>query len=667
MFKTIKGTLTTAISIVIAVAMLLLGTISVLVSGSRLVGNSEEQLKTEAARYAEEINNWISNEKTMVEGVNQSVTAAYESNKKVKPTLSQMKDILVSFAEGRQELLNMYIGTTKKDFVQSSPDATTPEGYDPTERGWYKLAEEKKETVVTDPYMDVLIGGMCVTVASPIYLDGELFAVIGADYTLNTINEVVSSVEQDNGTYGFLVDASGNYVSHPNEEYLPGEDKATAVSSVMPKLSSLISDPGKETISGKDYNGKTNYFSSASIQSCGWVLGEVVPKKVIVGTLNALIIISILVAFISILVAVLVMTFLIRRQLAPMEEMKRFVKEKIVVSNGNDDAENEVEEIRYLINVLKEQFIGTIKKTQEESVYINEQMTNANQRIGEMSDNITTISATMQETGANVDNQTESIRNISNTCAEVSTAVEGLANEAQGMAVRAKETQERVGKLVPDLIMNKNNAVRVTETSRKKLESAIEGAKIIEDIVGVSESIQAIAEQTSLLALNASIEAARAGEAGKGFAVVATEIGQLSQNTTNEIDKVNDLTDKVLKNVEQLAKESTGILEFIDTTVLKDYEGLEKLAGDYDHDAGYYAEISQDLGAAAEELTASVAEITDTIGIIERSQDELNIAVNSINENLQEIADAGESVSNDANEVMGSITSLKEKVDSFAV
>ncbi len=666
MFKTIKGTLTAAVSVVIAVAMILLGIVSILISGNSIMKNSEEEMKIGAQRYAEQINTWIASEKTMVEGVREGLLAGAMKTKQ-NPTTEQMQDIVSSFAKDRGELLNLYIGTSKKDFVQSNLDATTPEGYDPTQRGWYQSAQEMKDTVVTDPYMDVLVGGMCITIACPIYIEDELYAVIGADYTLNTINEVVANSAKEDGSYGFLVDASGNFVSHPNEEYLPGEDTAVSLGEKMPELSGLVSSPGTDVILEKDYDGKRTYFASAVIDSCNWVFAMTTIQNQVVKPLNSLIVACVILAVVSILVVILIMKFLIQRQLSPMEEMKQFIHDKMVSHENAVTPRNEVEEIRYLISVLKEEFLDTIRKTKEESDYIEKTMYSANDQINEMSENITTVSATMQQTGANVENQTQSIEMISKTCTEVSTAVGGLAEDAQKMAQRAKDTQNRVGEVASSMLKNKDHAVVVAGESRKKLEDAINGAKVIEDIVGVSAAIQAIAEQTSLLALNASIEAARAGEAGKGFAVVATEISQLSQDTTNEIDKVTDLTNKVLKNVEQLSNESSKILEFIDTTVLNDYEGLETLAGDYKQDAGYYAQISEEIGSSTEELSASIKDITDTIAAIENSQNELNLAINSVNSNLQEIAGAGENVSVETDEVMNSISSLKTKVDSFSI
>ena len=200
MFKTIKGTLTAAVSTVIGAAMLLLGTAAVLISGNSIMTISGDSLKADANYHAEEIDTWFEAEKSMTEGVMQSVIGIVTMNRDGGQSAGAseqqnrlLQNIVSSFAEGRENLLNLYIGTAKKDFVQSNVDATTPEGYDPTERGWYKSAQEKKETIVTDPYMDVLVGGMCVTVATPVYIGDELFAVIAADYTLDTIDEILAS------------------------------------------------------------------------------------------------------------------------------------------------------------------------------------------------------------------------------------------------------------------------------------------------------------------------------------------------------------------------------------------------------------------------------------------------------------------------------------------
>ena len=659
MFKTIRGTLTSTVIIIVAVAMIVLAFTSLMISGANLDKSAREGLQAKANQHAEEINTWLTGEKNMTESIRGAIMSLGTDN----PAREDMSKILIATATGRDQLLNIYIGNEKKEFLQLDPNATTDPDYDPTARGWYKAAKEAKATIVTDPYMDVLIGGMCVTVATPIYFNDQLWGVIGADYTLDTIAQITNDAANDDGTYGFLVDSTGNYVIHPNSAWMPGEDVATAVSQVLPDVAPIVSAPGSEVITATDYDDTKTYFATGVVKSGNWVFGIAALYSTVIGPLNIILFASIGITLVTIALVIILMLSLVKKNLRPMENMEQFVIDNLIEDESSLKNIKEVERIRILIDVLKDRFLTTIDRTRDESSMIESMMSDAHEKIGEMNEEISTISTAMAHTGASVDTQTQSIQNISTTCSEVSIAVEKLASEAQEMATKAHDIQTNVQKMVPDIIRNKNSAMEITQESREKLEKAIEGAKIITEIVGVSQSIQAIANQTNLLALNASIEAARAGETGKGFAVVASEIGTLAQSTSDEIDKVNDLTDKVIASVEALSGESNNILEFIDSKVMKDYEGLETLANDYDRDASFYSEVSSNLGAAAEELTASVDTITSIVGSIESEQREVNDAVQEVNSTLQDIATNSDTISSETDDVLKSIQALKATVE----
>ena len=86
-------------------------------------------------------------------------------------------------------------------------------------------------------------------------------------------------------------------------------------------------------------------------------------------------------------------------------------------------------------------------------------------------------------------------------------------------------------------------------------------AKSIEEITGITATINAISEQTNLLSLNASIEAARAGEAGRGFAVVATEVGALAQQSTEATVNIKNLIQDITKNIEDINAKADNCAE----------------------------------------------------------------------------------------------------------
>lgn len=660
---TIKGRLTIAVILIVVAALLVSTGIIVGTSGKKLTNELTAELQINADKYANSINSWIEMEK----GLNAAGAAAFSAIPDSDYDRDHIQKMVTTEAEGHPEFLNLYYGMEDKLHLQMDPNATVPEGYDPTARGWYKAAKAAGTTIVTDPYMDVLIGGMCITIATPVYRNGQLAGVLGADFTLDYINDVVNSIPYDKGEYGFLVDASGNYILHENQAFLPGEDVATAVDSVMPGISSIISKPGSSVILTKDYDSEKNYFATSQIEGCGWSLGLALPSSNVNSTIYRLIITGIIIALVAIVAVIVIMTKLIGVELAPMEDMKVFVKEKVIGKDNIKQTNSEVEEIRYLLTELESRVIDTIHKTKDESQLIRDKMTSATDKISGINSSITEINQAMHRTASGIETQTESIRNIGEICSNVMATTETFTTDTRQMSERTDEIIGRVKEMVPEILANKKHAVEVTNQTKDELEEALKGLQVIEQIVNVASAIQGIANQTNLLALNASIEAARAGEAGRGFAVVADEINSLASTTGSEIDKVNALTSEVTANVNELSKVSNQIIQFLTEKVLKDYDNLETLANNYMEDANYYSEISRGLGSGAEEVSASVAQINNVLETISVAQRELGDAVHDISGNMQSITESSANVSGETQEVMESITTLQDTTGKFNV
>ncbi len=704
--KSIRGSLTLIIVLVVGLLMVVSNVIILNRSSKNIKSISESNLQVQADKYAEKINSWTEGKIKYVEGVSNNIMALEpqdgamdleaardevhteaEESTDLKPEAGVTDDYVVGEDESKPDistediqkvidqhtdweydLVELYYGRESNgQYISDLPVDNLPSDYDPRERAWYVSAKEKKDTIVTEPYWATSTSQMCVAVASPCYLNDELIGVASIDVTISALCDLLNKVDFEKGAFGFFVDKSGNFIGHPNEAYNPSGEGVTAVKDVNPALLPIIEKPGDKIITIKDYKGKEVMVATSIVENSGWIVGCAVPTDRIYATINRLRVFTIFSIIFSICTMAVLVSMLINSKFKPILEMKEFVKCKVIGKENIRQQKNEVLEFAYLKRELEERVLSTIRKTKQESGNIQEHMDGTSTRISAISENITDISATMEETGASVEIQTHNISNISTSTQEASNAIEELANKAQDMAEKSSDIISRVDKRVERVIVNKSNAVNVIKNSGKNLQEAIEGTKIITEIINISEAINDISRQTNLLALNASIEAARAGDAGRGFAVVADEINALSTNTTSEIEKIRDLTDKVTSSVDTLSHESNSVLQFLNEVVIKDYDSLEELAAEYKKDAYFFMENSSDLGAFSQELTASLSSVNETIGNINASQQELNAAILTVNDNLQEITDASNEVAMETDEVLSSINSLQDTVETFNV
>jgi len=210
---------------------------------------------------------------------------------------------------------------------------------------------------------------------------------------------------------------------------------------------------------------------------------------------------------------------------------------------------------------------------------------------------------------------------------EVSDMVSDGANQIAGAGQNLADTVTSQANIVEDLSVTVNNitdqissnstdATQISKEVEVVAQNIVEGNQRMQDVVNamdaisassqeiskIIDTINAIADQTNLLSLNASIEAARAGEAGKGFAVVATEVSQLAGQTVEAAQNTAGLINASLQSVQE------GIAIANDTA--------EKLNGMVSQVQGIadkvktIAEASNSQAASVKEMSANISEIS---------------------------------------------------------
>lgn len=160
---------------------------------------------------------------------------------------------------------------------------------------------------------------------------------------------------------------------------------------------------------------------------------------------------------------------------------------------------------------------------------------------------------------------------------------------------------------------------------KESLDQTLQDVEVVSRIEVLAQAIMEITNQTNLLSLNASIEAARAGEMGKGFAVVADEIRKLATESGETATTIQEVTDSVVKAVNQLTKDSRRLLDFVATDVKASYDSFESLADAYNRDSEFVDGLVSDFSATSEELLASMDGMINAIEELQMRQTRVQV------------------------------------------
>lgn len=308
--------------------------------------------------------------------------------------------------------------------------------------------------------------------------------------------------------------------------------------------------------------------------------------------------------------------------------------------------------------------LGTV---QDEAKRLEEVVENTNQNLNGLGDEVTNVSATVQELAAGNQETAASAQEVDSMSGEIETVAKSIADHAQEGAARVEEIHARASDTKEKVTDSRKSARAVQAEIRESLSAALENAKVADQIGVLADSIMNITSQTNLLALNASIEAARAGAAGRGFAVVADEIRNLAEQSSSAVGHIQDVTGKVQNAVANLSNDAERLLRFVGEDVSASFDVFEEMADQYSEDANYVDVLVADFSATSEELLASVSSVSASVSGVSRAANEGASSTGQIADRVNRIDEKTAEIGEMMRQAGQTAEALKEDIEKFKI
>ena len=468
-----------------------------------------------------------------------------------------------------------------------------------TQRPWYIKMMEKKGLSLSEPYVDVSTQKLVVTIAIPVYSNGQMVGAFGIDMALDQVSTILGSLKLGDTGYFCFVTETNTIIYHPNGDYVM---KNIDDLPITDDVKSFVKSPSTSVVE-YEIDGKALCGFTSSVGDTGWRVISTIPKdEVDIPYIEMrTILYSIIAVIMLILCAVIYITA--KKMINPL---RKLVAASDRIAAGDLDVEIDInthDETAF----LAESFDKTVVRLKGYIAYINEisellrQLGTGNFNLefkqsyegefavikdalvsttGMIRETLIQINLAAEQVASGSDQVSSGAQALSQGATEQASSIEELSATMNDISNQIVQTAENATK-AKAIAMEASNATTYGQEQMKHMVEAMEDISRTSNEIGkIIKNIDDIAFQTNILALNAAVEAARAGNAGKGFAVVADEVRNLAsksaesaKNTAALIEgslraiekgtKIVNGTAKSLEDIVQGSEQSTRIIQFI--------------------------------------------------------------------------------------------------------
>ena len=536
-------------------------------------------------------------------------------------------DIVQAMKQAKQSggFESTYFGESNGNMRDSEP-ATDYSNYDPRTRSWYQEAMQAGGNIITQPYLDIPLRILVVTLAEPV-----AGGVIAGDLSISRLVEEVNRMKLPANGYAIMMHKDGTVIAY--------KDQAKTMKPIGEIDNELNRNlPEQSRAAGTllpmyfENEGRDKLVWSVDIPNTDWELVLVLDKETLESPLSSLLLTQFGLSALVLILSVLAISWLVSVLLGPLSRVSQALAR---IADGNGD-------LTQRISVDTQDEVGVLADSFNRFVGSQHQLiSHIRQLANELDADAERSLATTQTSVAELQRQQQEVAMVATAVTEMASATNEIAANAENTATAAQQSaaSSLQGKELVNKTRNSINSLADEVTQATDVIGDL--SRHAKSISSILATIQGIAEQTNLLALNAAIEAARAGEQGRGFAVVADEVRVLSRRT-------QDSTQEVHTTIETLQRTTARAVSLM--------ESSQALAGHSVEDANAAAK-------ALEEITQAVNVISDMAGQIATAAEEQTQVTGEITQNTVAIKDVTDEITASAMADLAQARGLKARAN----